>query len=128
MARRVRGVADGRLLVAAGLMMTAGALMIALLPSTVLVTAGAFVADVGLNLGWLAVQHRMLTLRPGEVGSTKAVVSAMEFVGAAVPIGIGAAADATDLVTAVALFAVLGLAFTGLALRSARVPEGADVG
>ena len=120
LARRLEGVADSRLLVGSGLTMTAGTVMIAFLGAPVLVMAGAFVADVGLNLGWLALQHRTLTLRPGEVGSTKAVVSALEFGGAAIPIGIGAVADGSGLVTAVGLYALLGLAFTTLALAGAR--------
>jgi predicted MFS family arabinose efflux permease len=119
LARRLQEVTEARLLVISGLTMTLGALMIAFLGAPVLVTAGAFVTDIGLNLGWLALQHRTLTLRPGEVGSTKAVVSAIEFGGAAVPIAIGAVADGTGLVTAVALYAVLGLLFTGLAVVSA---------
>ena len=116
LARRLREVPAGRLLVVSGLTMTLGALMIAFLGAPVAVAAGAFVADVGLNLGWLALQHRTLTLRPGQVGSTKAVVSTIEFGGAAVPIAIGAVADSTGLVTAVGLYAVLGLVFTALAL------------
>jgi predicted MFS family arabinose efflux permease len=120
LARRVQNVSEARLLVVSGLAMTLGTLMIAFLGAPVAVAAGAFVADVGLNLGWLALQHRTLTLRPGEVGSTKAVVSAIEFGGAAVPIAIGAVADSTDLVTAVALYAGLGLVFTALALVGAR--------
>ena len=115
LARRLQHVGDAPLLVVSGLTMTLGALMIAFLGAPVAVAAGAFVTDVGLNLGWLALQHRTLTLRPGEVGSTKAVVSAIEFGGAAVPIAIGAVADDTGLVTAVALYAVLGLVFTALA-------------
>jgi predicted MFS family arabinose efflux permease len=120
LARRLQGVADVRLLVASGIMMTSGALMIAFLGAPVLVAAGAFVTDVGLNLGWLALQHRTLTLRPGQVGSTKAVVSGIEFGGAAVPIAIGAVADSTGLVSAVGLYALLGLAFSALALAGAR--------
>ena len=122
LARRLEGVAETKLLVLSGLTMSLGAAMIAFLAAPVLVAAGAFVTDVGLNLGWLALQHRTLTLRPGEVGSTKAVVSAIEFGGAAVPIAIGAVADGTGLVTAVALYAVLGLLFTTLAAAGARKP------
>ena len=120
LARRLQGVADAWLLVVSGLTMTVGAAIIAFLGAPVAVAAGAFVTDVGLNLGWLALPHRTLTLRPGQVGSTKAVVSAIEFGGAAVPIAIGAVADSADLVTAVALYAVLGLAFTAFALVGAR--------
>ena len=126
LARRLRDVPEGRLLVGSGLTMTLGALTIAYSGAPVAVAAGAFVTDVGLNLGWLALQHRTLTLRPGQVGSTKAVVSAIEFGGAAVPIAIGAVADSTGLVTAVALYAVLGLIFTALAAvrpRRRRAPR-----
>ncbi len=116
LARWLEGVTEGRLLVLSGLAMTSGALIIAFGPSPLLVTAGAFITDVGLNLGWLALQHRTLTLRPGEVGTTKAVVSGIEFAGAPLPIAIGAVADGTSLVTAVALYGVLGSVFTLLAV------------
>ncbi len=75
LARRSAAVADERLLVMAAVAMTVGATATAVLPVTALVAVAAFVTSIGLNLGWLAVQHRTLTLRPAQVGTTKAVVS-----------------------------------------------------
>lgn len=123
LARHLAGVAESRLLVVSGVTMTAGAAAIALVPVPALVAAGAFVTTVGLDVGWLALQHRTLTLRPGEVGTTKAVVSAIEVVGAAGPIAIGAVADAAGLVAAVGLYALLGLLFTALAVVGAAADD-----
>lgn len=123
LARRVVNISDSRLLVVSGLTMTAGAAAIAAAAGPALVAVGAFVTSIGVNVGWLGLQHRTLTLRPGEVGSTKAVVTTIEFAGAAVPIGIGAVADAAGLVAAVAVFAMLGLLFTVFAVTAILMPD-----
>nr|MBA2624788.1 hypothetical protein [Acidimicrobiia bacterium] len=73
--------------------------------------------------GWLAVQHRTLVLRPGQAGTTKAVVSNIELAAFGVPIAIGAIADRAGLPTAVATYVLLGaalalLAFVGLRERN----------
>jgi hypothetical protein len=89
-------------------------------PVLPVVAAAAFAESVGLNLGWLAVQHRSLTLRPGQVGRTKAVLGVIEFSGFWIPICIGAVADRSGLRTALGAFVVLGLAMVALASRDQR--------
>jgi FSR family fosmidomycin resistance protein-like MFS transporter len=94
----------------AGIALSASAAAgIVVAPHVVLVGTSGFAFGVGLNLTWLGVQHRMLTLRPGEAGRTKAVVSAVEMCGLAIPIVIGALSDALGLRAGLAAYAVLPL-------------------
>jgi hypothetical protein len=66
------------------------------------------------------VQHRQLTLRPGQVGTTKAVLGTIESGGFWIPIAIGALADHAGLTAAVGSYGVLGAAIVALAWRSGR--------
>lgn len=120
LSRRLEQVDDARLLLASVWAMTLGAAAIAAVPVLAVVAAGAFVVSVGLNLAWLAVQHRSLTLRPGQVGRTKAVLNVIEFSGFWIPVAIGALADRAGLRPALGAFVVLGLAMVGLASRGTR--------
>jgi MFS family permease len=120
LARRFEQVDDGRLLVMAVWAMTGGAVAMVAYPVLPVVAAAAFAESVGLNLGWLAVQHRSLTLRPGQVGRTKAVLTVIEFSGFWIPICIGVLADRAGLRTALGAFVVLGLAMVAIASRDQR--------
>ncbi len=120
LARRFEGVGDRRLLVVSLGAMAAGAAAIAAAPSIAVVAVAAFVTSVGLNLGWLALQHRSLTLRPGQVGTTKAVLDAIEFTGFWIPAAIGVLSDRAGLAPAVGLYAALGLALVALAWGDGR--------
>lgn len=120
LARRFAAVPESTLLVAAAFTMTVGATAIAVVPLVAMVAVATFVAAIGLNLAWLALQHRTLTLRPGEVGATTAVISTIEVVGFLVPVAIGAVADRTSLSVAIGCYGVLGLALTGLAMAARR--------
>ena len=75
--------------------------------------AGLAVA-IGLSLAWLALQHRSLVLRPGQVGATKAVLGAIESTGAWLPMAIGALADRAGLTWAVGSFGIVGAVLMAL--------------
>ena len=108
LARRFEGVDDHRLLLASVTAMAAGAVAIAVVP-VLAVTAGAgLVTAIGLSLAWLAVQHRSLRLRPGQVGTTNAVHGAISSAGAFLPMAIGALADRAGLTWAVGSFGIVG--------------------
>ena len=126
LARRFQDVADHRLLVASVSAMTAGAAAIAFVPVLAVVAAAALVTSVGLSLAWLAVQHRSLTVRPGQVGTTKAVVGTIETTGFWIPVAIGAVADRGGLHLAVACYAVLGAAMIALSAVSRRGSRARD--
>lgn len=115
LAHRLEGVDDADLLVASVWAMTAGAGAIAVCPYLPVVAVAAFLVSVGLNLGWLAVQHRSLTVRPGQVGRTKAVLNVIELGGFWIPVAIGALADRAGLRPAMGAFVALGLAMVAVA-------------
>lgn len=127
LARRFEAVGDDRLLAGSVAAMTAAALVIALVPVPAVVALAALVASAGLGLAWLAVQHRSLVLRPGQVGTTKAVLGTIESTGFWIPVAIGALADGAGLTPALASYGLLGAVMVVLALWSGRrAPTGAS--
>ena len=120
LARRFEGVADDRLLLGSVIAMTVGAVAMAVAPALPVVAVAALVTAVGLNLAWLAVQHRSLTLRPGQVGTTKAVLGTIESTGFWIPVAVGVIADKAGLTAAVGSFGVVGGALMVLAWWSGR--------
>ena len=115
LAKRFEGIDDDRLLLRSMWVMSVAAVAIAVVPVLALVAVAGLLVSVGLSLGWLAVQHRSLTLRPGQVGTTKAVLNAIEFTGFWIPVAIGALADRAGLSVAVGSYGVLGGAIVALA-------------
>lgn len=120
LARRFEGVADDRLLLGSVSAMAAGAVLIAVVPVLAVVAVAGLVTAVGLSLAWLAVQHRSLMLRPGQVGTTKAVLGTVESTGFWLPVAIGVAADHYGLTVAVGSYGLLGAALVVLAWWSGR--------
>ena len=120
LARRLEAVEDHRLLLWSVTAMAVAALAIAVVPLLAVVAIAGLVAAVGLSLAWLAVQHRILTVRPGQVGTTKAVLTVMESAGLWMPVAIGAIADQAGLTVAVGSYGVLGAAIVLLAAWSGR--------
>lgn len=108
LARRFEGVDDHRLLTWSVAVMAAGAVTIAVVPVLAVVAVAGLVTAIGLSLAWLAMQHRSLLLRPGQVGTTNAVLGAIESTGAWLPMAIGALADRAGLTWAVGSFGVVG--------------------
>jgi len=120
LAPRFEGVADHRLLTGSVSAMAGGALVIAVVPVLAVVAVAGLVAAIGLGLAWLAVQHRSLMLRPGQVGATKAVLGAIESTGAWLPMAIGALADRAGLTWALGSFGIVGAVLIGLSWWDAR--------
>lgn len=120
LARRFEDVADHRLLIGSVSAMTVGAVAIAVVPVLAMVAVAGLVTSIGLNLAWLAVQHRTLTLRPGQVGTTNAVLGALESTGSWIPVAIGVVADRAGVSLAVGSFGILGAVMLALAVWSAR--------
>lgn len=114
LAKRFERVDDRRLLIGAVVTMTVAVLVIAVVPVLAVVAAAGVLAAIGLSLGWLAVQHRSLTLRPGQVGTTNAVLGGIESTGSWLPVAIGALADGAGLEWALGSFAILGGAMVAL--------------
>jgi FSR family fosmidomycin resistance protein-like MFS transporter len=115
LARRFEAVDDRRLLVGSVAAMAGGAVTIAVVPVLAVVAVAGLVTAIGLSLAWLAVQHRSLLLRPGQVGTTKAVLGAIESAGAWLPVAIGVVADRAGLTWAVGSFGIVGVVLLALA-------------
>jgi hypothetical protein len=114
LARRFEAVDDHRLLTGSVAVMAAGAVTIAVVPVLAVVAVAGLVTAIGLSLAWLAMQHRSLLLRPGQVGTTNAVLGAIESTGAWLPMAIGALADRAGLTWAVGSFGIVGAALVVL--------------
>ncbi len=78
---------------------------------------------------WTRLQARILGLRPGQPGTTAAVVGYLAMPGALVPLVAAAAADHLGLGAALAVYVAVALlltAVTALSGRSGRIEPGAD--
>jgi FSR family fosmidomycin resistance protein-like MFS transporter len=114
LARRFEEVDDHRLLTWSVAVMAAGAVTIAMVPVLAVVAVAGLVTAIGLSLAWLAMQHRSLLLRPGQVGTTNAVLGAIGSTGAWLPLAIGALADRAGLTWAVGSFGIVGAVLVAL--------------
>jgi predicted MFS family arabinose efflux permease len=123
---RLEGRDDDHLLVACGIGLAVSVGGFVVLPGPLalvpLVALGA-----GVALAWTVLQHRELTLRPGQAGTTGAVIATITSLEYLAPVGFGFAVDRLGLRAGVALFAILPVAFavvayTGIHLSRARHP------
>lgn len=71
-----------------------------------------------MNLAWIILQARYMTLRPGQVGTTSAVAEAVSQVGVTTPLLTGLLADGAGLPLAMWLYVVLALVFVASTYRA----------
>ena len=100
---------DAALVATGAVAVAAGTLAAGAVPHPGALLAGGSLAGSGLALVWLGLEHRLLTLRPGQRGTTLAVVGAVESLGFLLPTAVGALVDATTLAVGVASHALLAL-------------------
>jgi hypothetical protein len=84
---------------------------IVLTPHSVVAALGAAGVGAAVNLAWISLEPRILTLRPGQAGTTSAVVSAVAQVAVLVPLIAGVVADGAGVSTALLLYLALALVF-----------------
>jgi MFS family permease len=72
---------------------------------------GAAGVGAAVNLAWISLEARVLTLRPGQAGTTSAVVSAVGQVAILVPLGAGVVADGAGVTTALLLYLAMAVVF-----------------
>jgi FSR family fosmidomycin resistance protein-like MFS transporter len=101
------------------LVLAAGVFLLVLVPTVA--TAALAMAAVGaaVNLAWIILQARYMTLRPGEVGTTSAVAEAVSQVGVATPLVIGVLADRAGMTAAMSLYLVIAVVFVVSTRRDA---------
>jgi hypothetical protein len=86
-----------------------GAIVLAAHP--VVVALGAAGVGAAVNLAWISLEARVLTLRPGQAGTTSAVVSAVGQVAVLVPLVAGVVADGAGVTTALLLYLAMAVVF-----------------
>ena len=89
----------------------AGVLLLVVVPTTV--TAAIAMALVGgaVNLAWIILQARYMTLRPGEAGATSSVAEAVAQIGVTTPLVLGLLADHFGLGPAMWLYVAVAVVF-----------------
>jgi hypothetical protein len=99
-----------------GLLVTVLVMVAAPWPAVIALAGVGFGAAIALL--WVTLQAMTLRLRPGQVGTTQAVVSGLATVGVVLPPLIGVAADRLGLAPAMWLFALAPAAILVLALTA----------
>lgn len=100
-------------------LLLAGAVLILLFPNVVAAAIGTAVVGAAMNLAWIVLQARYLTLRPGQAGTTSAIVEAVAQVGVLTPLAIGLIADHHGLTVAMSLYVVIAAVFVASTRRRA---------
>jgi MFS family permease len=101
-------------------LLVGGVVAVLLAPHPVLAAAGSGAVGAGVNLGWITIESRALTLRPGQAGATSAAVSVVAQAAIAVPLVVGAVADRAGLVAAMVLYLGVALAYAAVTRRPVR--------
>lgn len=92
-------------------LLLAGVATLLLVPNVVAAAVGTAAVGAGMNLAWIVLQARYLSLRPGQAGTTSAVAEGVSQIGLLTPIVIGAIGDRTSLTVAMLLYVALGVVF-----------------
>jgi predicted MFS family arabinose efflux permease len=103
--------------------LAAGVFLLVLWPATVTAAVSMALVGAAVNLAWIILQARYMTLRPGEAGATSSVAEAVSQIGVTTPLVIGLMADQTGLGPAMWLYcgvAVIFIGSTQLTHRAAR--------
>lgn len=96
-----------------------GVLLLLLVPNVVAAAVGAAAVGAAINLAWIILQAAYMTLRPGQAGTTSAVVDAVANVGVLTPLAIGLIADHQGLTVAMALYVLIAVVFLASTRRRA---------
>ncbi|HEV2767520.1 MAG TPA: MFS transporter [Acidimicrobiales bacterium] len=94
----------------------------ALTASGVSLLVGVFLVRV-----WVALQARVLRVRPGQAGTVKAVVALVETTGWGLPLLAGAVADRTNVTAGLAAYAAVAWALAGITVLLVRTCRTATV-
>ena len=126
LAPKLEGHDDDRILVTCGVGLAVSTAGFVLLPGWLAVPPLLGVG-AGVAIAWTVLQHRELTLRPGQAGTTGAAISTISSLEYLAPIAIGALVDRVGLEGGMAVFIALpvgfaALAYLGIHLSRARLP------
>jgi Major Facilitator Superfamily len=109
-------------------LLVGGVAAIVAAPHPVVAALGAAGVGAAVNLAWISLEARVLTLRPGQPGTTSAMVSAVAQLAVLVPLVAGVLADGAGVSTALLLYLALALVFAMLNRRDrgSRIPVADD--
>ena len=99
-----------------------GAATILAAPHPIMAAAGAAGVGAAVNLAWISLEARVLTLNPGQAGTTSAVVSAVGQLAILVPLVAGVVADHGGVTQALLLYVAMAALFAVVNARD-RTPE-----
>ncbi|MCT2586421.1 MFS transporter [Actinophytocola gossypii] len=98
-------------------LLLAGVLTLMFVPNVVAAALGIAAVGAAVNLAWIVLQARYLTLRPGQAGTTSAVAEAIAQLGVLTPLAIGVIADHHGLTVAMLLYVLLAAVFVASTRR-----------
>jgi FSR family fosmidomycin resistance protein-like MFS transporter len=100
------------------LTLTAGVLLLVAVPTTVTAAVAMALVGAAVNLAWIILQARYMTLRPGQAGTTSAVAEAVSQIGVIAPLVTGWLADKAGVSSAMWLYVALALVFVASTYRA----------
>jgi predicted MFS family arabinose efflux permease len=100
------------------LVLAVGVVLLVVIPTAVTAAISMALVGAAVNLAWIILQARYMTLRPGQVGTTSAVAEAVSQVGVTTPLLTGLLADGAGLPLAMWLYVVLALVFVASTYRA----------
>jgi len=99
------------------LALAAGVLLLVAAPTAATAAVSMALVGAAVNLAWIILQARYMTLRPGQVGTTSAVAEAVSQIGVVTPLVTGLLADKAGLAPAMWLYCVLAVVFVASTYR-----------
>lgn len=100
------------------LVLAAGVLLLIVVPTAVTAALAMAMVGASVNLAWIILQARYMTLRPGQVGTTSAVAEAVSQIGVTTPLITGLVADRIGLGPSMWLYAAMAVVFVVSTYRS----------
>jgi hypothetical protein len=92
-----------------------GVATLLLVPHVVAAALATAAVGAATNLAWVLLEARYLTMRPGQAGTTAAVVEAVGQLGVLTPVAIGLLADHHGMTAAMLLYVVIAVTFAAAA-------------
>lgn len=100
------------------LVLAAGVLLLVAVPAAVTAAIAMALVGASVNLAWIILQARYMTLRPGQAGTTSAVAGAVANIGVTTPLITGLLADRTGVGPAMWLYVAIAVVFVASTCRS----------
>ena len=121
LAERLLGRRPGLWLVVCGAALPGVLVILLVTPALAIQYLAAALAGALVSVVWVALQGASLSLRRGQAGATRAVISWISLAGLAFPIVVGAVADQAGLMLAMLLYVGATILLAGLLVPISRI-------